>query len=215
MQFEEFDMSSPYPETLDSSTGIPVAKRRKEECTEPEEDLSKNFEIDEYSKKMSMASEDSVLSEYSETELDGSDSDDEWTEASDDTRDSKKKMRVVESKEVLKCSHCLLHFDDGAKYARHIKTHCSERPHRCTICDKSFTHSSTLKDHMNIHLRHKPYVCTHPGCDKSFTNGSNLNRHLRVHTGEKPYKCNLCKREFSQSSNLKVHLKIHKRTKNL
>ena len=47
--------------------------------------------------------------------------------------------------------------------AHRKKTHANEKPHRCTLCDKTFK----IKSQLDIHIRHN-------------------------HTHERPYKCDVC-----------------------
>ncbi|MCI4394107.1 hypothetical protein PGIGA_G00164770 [Pangasianodon gigas] len=90
------------------------------------------------------------------------------------------------------------------------KLHCeelSERPFRCSICDKSFTLEFNLLKHQKLHAGEKPFHCSH--CGKTFTQLFNLTSHQRTHTGEKPFLCSQCGKRFSQASKLKTHLRIH------
>ncbi|MCJ8748289.1 hypothetical protein PDJAM_G00163020 [Pangasius djambal] len=83
----------------------------------------------------------------------------------------------------------------------------SDRPFRCSICDKSFTLEFNLLKHQKLHAGEKPFHCSH--CGKTFTQLFNLTSHQRTHTGEKPFLCSQCGKRFSQASKLKTHLRIH------
>ena len=63
----------------------------------------------------------------------------------------------------------------------------SERPYKCSVCDKSFTLLSILNLHQKIHTEENPYKCS--VCSNDFPTSSSMKRHERTHTGEKRDKC--------------------------
>ncbi|XP_053532323.1 zinc finger protein 585B isoform X3 [Ictalurus punctatus] len=83
----------------------------------------------------------------------------------------------------------------------------SEKPFRCSLCDKSFTLEFNLLKHQKLHAGEKPFCCKR--CGKTFTQLYNLTSHQRTHTGEKPFLCSQCGKRFSQASKLKTHGRIH------
>ena len=60
----------------------------------------------------------------------------------------------------------------------HNKTHSSDKPYSCDVCDKTFKRSQHLKDHKRIHTGEKPYHCDL--CNTSFTRISHLHRHKKT-----------------------------------
>ena len=50
--------------------------------------------------------------------------------------------------------------------------------------------AEVLRKHMMTHTEEKPHKCTI--CNKSFNQAGNLRRHMLFHTGEKPHKCKRC-----------------------
>ena len=57
------------------------------------------------------------------------------------------------------------------------------------------------------HTSEKPYKCSY--CDKAFTRIYKLNQHMAIHTGEMPYKCSKCISSFFKYNDFKLHMKLH------
>ncbi|XP_050294397.1 uncharacterized protein LOC126734718 [Anthonomus grandis grandis] len=119
----------------------------------------------------------------------------------------------------------------------HLKTHTSQKPFHCSICNKNFTtkwnlklhkwtHSSRTQkpfkceqckgafirendyiSHMNSHKSLRPYTCNY--CGARFIRKYNCLRHVKEHENEKTYNCNLCGKSFHRSYYLKDHMRVH------
>jgi uncharacterized Zn-finger protein len=61
-----------------------------------------------------------------------------------------------------------------------------------------FKQRQNLQQHIRTHTSDKPYKCDL--CDMGFRQKGNLQRHIKVHTGDtcKPYKCDVCDIMFTQ-----------------
>lgn len=59
--------------------------------------------------------------------------------------------------------------------------HSTDRPYKCSLCDKSFTKEQALKDHLlTTHdVGEYRYVCKE--CPKRFTNSAGLIHHRGIH----------------------------------
>ena len=63
-----------------------------------------------------------------------------------------------------------------------MKTHSSEKSHKCKYCDKTFSNSSNLNRHKKTHSSEKSHNWKY--CDKAFSDISNLTRHLQTYWRE-------------------------------
>ncbi|XP_060648752.1 zinc finger protein 501 [Drosophila nasuta] len=112
----------------------------------------------------------------------------------------KRHLKLVE----YKCEYCGKGFVESSNLRRHIiALHTSERPHTCTLCQRSFSRVYLLELHKRTHTGERPYACNH--CDRSFAQLSVLRTHERIHTGERRHRCALCQKTFSRLMQLKKH----------
>ncbi|XP_055850640.1 gastrula zinc finger protein xFG20-1-like [Episyrphus balteatus] len=88
----------------------------------------------------------------------------------------------------------------------HQLTHSTERPLKCTHCDKLFKNKQTLKIHEDIH-NETNYICV--VCGLKLNTRRTLRMHMVVHSDQKQHKCDYCGNEYKRAKALKNHLILH------
>jgi uncharacterized Zn-finger protein len=107
------------------------------------------------------------------------------------------------------CSLCNKSFWRSCTLKRHMLVHSGERPHICHLCNRTFQEAERLKEHMLDHTGEKPHACN--WCNKSFKRAQVMKQHMLVHTSEKPHVCHLCNKSFGAfgAQSLKRHMLVH------
>lgn len=112
------------------------------------------------------------------------------------------------AREMITCDYCSYTTNKMHLLERHIKSHSTDRPHVCQICNRHFKTQVALHNHVNTHTGTKPHRCKE--CRASFTTSGELIRHVRYrHTFEKPHKCIECEYASVERSKLKRHMRSH------
>uniref|UniRef100_UPI00398E911E zinc finger protein PLAGL1-like isoform X2 n=1 Tax=Pristiophorus japonicus TaxID=55135 RepID=UPI00398E911E len=104
---------------------------------------------------------------------------------------------------------CAKAFISKYKLIRHMATHCPQKSHRCSFCEKMFHRKDHLKNHLLTHDPNKVQLrCVE--CGKRYNTKLGYRRHLALHAaaaGE--LACGVCAREFARTDQLLEHLKGH------
>ena len=116
------------------------------------------------------------------------------------------------NKEHLKCTLCILEFSDLAAFKDHVvSVHDGQKPHLCSLCNKSYFLERSLRVHYDrIHdetKKHKKseYLCKI--CNMIFDSKLKLGKHKVADHGEKkPYPCTACQEAYFVLANLKQHV---------
>lgn len=106
-----------------------------------------------------------------------------------------------------KCQFCDLKVWTASQKKEHEKTHMTEKPFNCDICQKNFSRKMGLITHLKTHLGLKEFECKY--CGKLFTQNGNLKIHERIHTSNHPYKCSHCSKAFAQKGHMHLHVRTN------
>lgn len=106
----------------------------------------------------------------------------------------------------VQCERCGKWLKNKLCLKKHMVQHSSIR-HSCTICSYSALNQQCLRNHIKVkHSSEKPHKCSH--CDKSFKLKNTLISHMVQHSGIKRYTCEFCNRAaFASSGNFYAHRK--------
>lgn len=91
----------------------------------------------------------------------------------------------------------------------HVKSHLSNKPHQCNLCNKGFLNASSLALHQKTHTGPMlTVICPIEECRKEFRDNNLLEEHMMTHRHSMLYQCSLCSEKFEQSCVLVQHVKV-------
>lgn len=119
---------------------------------------------------------------------------------------------------------------------KYIKEHMSDKPYKCSQCDKAF-YNTVVYEYIKVHIlvRNPMNVInqvnlsqdihlqiherTYTGkdlyesnqCGKAFTHCCALHRHERTHASERPYERDQCGKAFPSESHLQCHVRTYQK----
>ncbi|XP_041063700.1 zinc finger protein PLAG1-like [Carcharodon carcharias] len=104
---------------------------------------------------------------------------------------------------------CAKAFISKYKLIRHMATHCPQKSHRCSYCEKMFHRKDHLKNHLQTHDPNKTLLRCEE-CGKRYNTKLGYRRHLALHSAASgDLTCGVCAREFGRTDQLLEHLKGH------
>lgn len=105
----------------------------------------------------------------------------------------------------VQCDHCGNWLKNKLCLKKHMIQHSSIR-YNCNLCSYSALNQQCLRNHTKVkHSSEKPHKCSH--CDKSFKLKNTLISHMVQHSGIRGYTCEFCQRAFASSGNFYAHRK--------
>lgn len=104
-----------------------------------------------------------------------------------------------------KYSHFRKSFKGKHTLQNHRKTHTSDKPFSCDMCDATFKCSNSIRIHKR--LMHMPQVEAECEiCHKIFKNANTLKSHMHLHTNP-DLKCDFCDKTYKVRDSLRRHIR--------
>ncbi|XP_063701153.1 gastrula zinc finger protein XlCGF26.1-like [Culicoides brevitarsis] len=107
------------------------------------------------------------------------------------------------------CNECNFRGTSAKALEKHKLVHLdnSEKPFKCSYCDKGFGRRYEWNRHEMIHRSEKNFICGI--CKHSVRTNYLLQKHMRVHQEGRPYACSLCDKKYRDRDTFKKHVKAH------
>uniref|UniRef100_A0A336MTD1 CSON005442 protein n=1 Tax=Culicoides sonorensis TaxID=179676 RepID=A0A336MTD1_CULSO len=107
------------------------------------------------------------------------------------------------------CNDCNFRGSTMKALEKHKLVHLdnSEKPFKCSYCDKGFGRRYEWNRHEMIHRSEKPFICGI--CGHMVRTNYLLQKHMRVHQQGRPYSCTLCDKTYRDRDTYKKHMKAH------
>lgn len=107
------------------------------------------------------------------------------------------------------CNECNFRGSTAKALEKHKLVHLdnSEKPFKCSYCDKGFGRRYEWNRHEMIHRSEKPFICGI--CGHMVRTNYLLQKHMRVHQEGRPYACTLCDKTYRDRDTYKKHIKAH------
>lgn len=86
----------------------------------------------------------------------------------------------------------------------------SDRPYKCTECEKTYGRRDYLREHVMSHTGERPFACDL--CPAAYKRKSQLTEHKRKHNSDpqpRPHACSVCCKSFASKKERKQHEKNH------
>ncbi|KAL1491826.1 hypothetical protein ABEB36_012363 [Hypothenemus hampei] len=118
-------------------------------------------------------------------------------------------LKTHTSQKPFNCSICNKEFTTKWNLKLHKWTHASrtQKPFKCELCKGAFIRENDYISHMNSHKSLRPYTCNY--CGAQFIRKYNCQRHVKEHENDKTYNCTVCGKSFHRSYYLKDHMRVH------